>query len=208
MRNTLNSVLIFAAGAIIGSAVTWKFIKTKYEKMAQEEIDSVKEVYSRDRSEPEKDTEEEADIPKVSSSEQTTIMEYAKMLDGMGYTNYSSNSKSSIESTKKTHEKKARGPYVINPDEFGEPDDYSTVFLNYYADEVVAYDNDDEIFEDADKILGANFSDHFGDYEPDVVYIRNDEERCDYEICRDLRKYLDIIAESPHEAEDEWNGTT
>lgn len=209
MRNTLNSVFIFAAGAIIGSVVTWKFIKTKYEKMAQEEIDSVKEVYSRERSERHEDTDDGAETGETTTSEQMTIIDYAQKLDDLGYTNYAENSKSKVEKAKKATSNKATKPYVISPDEFGEPDDYSTVFLNYYADEVVAYDNDDEIFEDVENILGADFADHFGEYdEPDVVYIRNEEELCDYEICRDLRKYLDIIAESPHEAEDEWNETT
>ena len=45
MNNTFKNVLIFAAGAFIGSAVTWKLVKTKYEKIAQEEIDSVKDFY-------------------------------------------------------------------------------------------------------------------------------------------------------------------
>ena len=45
MKDTLNNVLIFAVGAAIGSAVTWKLLKTKYERIAQEEIDSVKEVF-------------------------------------------------------------------------------------------------------------------------------------------------------------------
>ena len=40
------NVLMFAAGAAIGSAVTWKVVKTKYERIAQEEIESVKEAYA------------------------------------------------------------------------------------------------------------------------------------------------------------------
>ena len=43
-----KNVLIFAAGAAIGSAVTWKLIKTKYEQIANEEIESVKEFFGRD----------------------------------------------------------------------------------------------------------------------------------------------------------------
>ena len=47
MKSTLNNVLIFAVGAAIGSAATWYFVKTKYERIAQEEIDSVKEEFSK-----------------------------------------------------------------------------------------------------------------------------------------------------------------
>ena len=44
--NKAFGIVIFAVGAVAGSAATWYFTKTKYEKIAQEEIDSVKEVFS------------------------------------------------------------------------------------------------------------------------------------------------------------------
>ena len=37
-RNMLVKAFIFVAGATIGSAVTWKVIKNKYEQITQEEI--------------------------------------------------------------------------------------------------------------------------------------------------------------------------
>ena len=45
--NKLSYLLAFAAGALIGSAATWYFVKDKYEKLAQEEIDSVKETFKK-----------------------------------------------------------------------------------------------------------------------------------------------------------------
>lgn len=45
----LSNVVIFAIGAAIGSLATWKFVKTKYEKIANEEIESVKEIFSKNR---------------------------------------------------------------------------------------------------------------------------------------------------------------
>lgn len=47
MNQKLINVLMFTAGAAIGSLVTWKVVKAKYEQIAQEEIDSVKETWSR-----------------------------------------------------------------------------------------------------------------------------------------------------------------
>ena len=46
MKNLLSKVFIFTAGAAIGSAVTWKLVKTKYEKLALEEVEAVREYYS------------------------------------------------------------------------------------------------------------------------------------------------------------------
>ena len=39
--------LIFAAGVAIGSVVTWLAVKKKYADMAQEEIDTVKDIYAK-----------------------------------------------------------------------------------------------------------------------------------------------------------------
>ena len=47
MNSTLKNLCVFAIGATIGSLVTWKLVKTKYEMIAQEEIDSVKEVFAK-----------------------------------------------------------------------------------------------------------------------------------------------------------------
>ena len=44
--NKLFGFAIFVAGLGIGSGATWIFAKKKYSKIAQEEIDSVKNPYS------------------------------------------------------------------------------------------------------------------------------------------------------------------
>ena len=44
-RTLLSNIAIFAAGAAIGSAVTWIFAKKKYERIADEEIESVKREF-------------------------------------------------------------------------------------------------------------------------------------------------------------------
>ena len=44
MYNGLKGTLIFVLGAAVGSAVTWKILKTKYDKIVQDEIDSFKET--------------------------------------------------------------------------------------------------------------------------------------------------------------------
>ena len=47
MNSKLVNAMMFAAGAVIGTAATWQYWKTKYEKIAQEEIESVKEAFSK-----------------------------------------------------------------------------------------------------------------------------------------------------------------
>ena len=81
---------------------------------------------------------------------------------------------------------------MISPDEFGEFEDYRTINLSYYADEVLA-DEDDNIIEDIEGTVGEESLSHFGEYDDDAVHVRNDRIKCDYEILLDERFYYTDI---------------
>ena len=85
-------------------------------------------------------------------------------------------------------------PYIITPEDFGEYG-YSTVSLTYYADDVLTYEDDDELIDNRDEIVGDDAVNHFGEYEDDSVFVRNDAKKCDYEILYDQRNYHDIYPE-------------
>ena len=91
-------------------------------------------------------------------------------------------------------------PYVISPEEFGEFEDYERISLSYYADQILA-DEDDEKVEDVDNVVGLESLIHFGEFEDDSVFVRNDRLKCDYEILLDQRTYSDIIRQRPHQME-------
>lgn len=198
MNNSIKNVFIFATGAIIGSVVTWKLLKTKYEQLAQEEIDSVKEVFSRGkRSEinPVDDwADDEGDNPVLRKS--VDISEYTKILQTKGHTDYSGSNKEGKE------EPQIDRPYVISPEEFGELDNYRTIGLTYFADGILADDSDDEIVEDVDNVVGFDSLNHFGKYDEEAVHVRNDAMKCDYEILKDRRKYSDVLRDKPYLRED------
>ena len=42
MKSSLSNLIMFTAGAAIGSVATWYFVKSKYEQIAQEEIEQAK----------------------------------------------------------------------------------------------------------------------------------------------------------------------
>lgn len=69
---------------------------------------------------------------------------------------------------------------VISPVELGDSD-YETITLKYYDDDILT-DERDEIIEDPVGIVGDDFKKHFGEYEDDCVYVRNDNLDVDYEI--------------------------
>lgn len=197
MNSILSKTIIFAVGAAIGSAVTWKLIKTKYEQIAQEEIDSVKEVFSK-RAE-----KAEEEYKKVTENMDVLSMypkgpfikpkEYVDTdTDRESYADYASRytSNNLTKPEKREEIDDVERPYVIAPEEFGELD-YETISLTYYEDGVLT-DDGDNIIEDVDDIVGEDSLNHFGEYEDDSVFVRNDARECDYEILMDTRRYYDI----------------
>jgi len=190
---------IFVVGAGIGSATTWFFVKKKYEQIAQEEIDSVKEVFSRrepGKVKPDTEFDEEPD--------QADVTEYVAKIQEQGYTNYSGISKenkNTAKEEKKEEPENMDSPYVISPDEFGDYEDYERISLTYYADQILA-DDDDELVDDIDDVVGFDSLTHFGDYEDDSVFVRNDRLKCDYEILMDRRAYSDAMKKKPYKMED------
>ena len=186
--NKLKAMFIFATGAAVGSVVTWKLLKTKYEQIAQEEIDSVKEAFfkSMDDEDDEMDCsdEDEEDEPEVST------MKYAAILQRENYSDVSEDSDEVV----------IDDPYVIPPEEFGERD-YEEISLTYYSDGILADENDD-IVEDVEKCVGFESLSHFGEYEDDSVFVRNERLEVDYEILLDTRKYSDIMKTRPRPMEE------
>lgn len=198
MSKTTGFVM-FVLGAAVGSVATWQYAKKKYEQIAQEEIDSVKEIFSRRESAVDVEiVTPEPQTAKVGKSEEKPdISEYAARLEREGYTNYSNASAGEKKEEQETMEMK---PYVISPDEFGEFEDYERISLSYYADHILA-DEDDEKVEDVDNVVGLESLAHFGEYEDDSVFVRNDRLKCDYEILLDQRTYSDVIKQRPHQTE-------
>lgn len=203
MNSTLKGVLIFVLGAAAGSLATWKLIEKKYKDIAQEEIDSVKDTFSKmkkneypDKLEDYPDFEEfddSDDVEEEPKSEQKIdrnnkpdIVEYAKILSEASYTNYAD--RQDKKEKKGVEPVEYERPYVISPDEFGEKDGYENVTLTYYADGVLT-DYFDNVISNIDEVVGFDSLDHFGEYEDDAVFVRNEKMETDYEILRDLRDF-------------------
>lgn len=198
MNDTLSKVFIFAIGGAIGAAVAWKILKDKYERLANEEIESVREYYANrntdkvDHDDAKSKTNEVKND--VSVTDHTTIREYAAKLAEGGYTDYTEPKPERKEADNLTK------PYVITPEEFGDSD-YETISLTYYSDGTLA-DEIDEPVEDVDAIVGSDSLTRFGEYEDDAVFVRNDSLKADYEILLDNRKYSDVVNVNPYRSEE------
>ena len=197
MNRKLSAALLFTAGVAVGSLVTWRYFKSKYE-VVEDEIEEKTE---------EAEGESEEEDPEVLESKMSykkpPLKEYVKMVETNGYV-----PKTHMEEVEdeiangEWDDKDVYEPYIIRPEEYGELHAYETLSLNYYADGVLTDELDNPI-EDVESLVPADFADHFGEYEDDVVHVRNDNLECDYEILRDLRKFTDVVGEYPYPTEDE-----
>lgn len=187
MNNGTSLITAFVIGAAAGACLSWYALKKKYERIAQKEIDSVKSTYGKR----EISISDEKEESKPSASvEKPDIAEYAALLHKEGYSRNYTEFATKHEEKKEKKEKKVDKPYVISPEEFGEFDEYEKISLIYYADGILA-DEDNELVDDADDIVGEDSLNHFGEYEEDTVFVRNDRLKCDYEIMRDERSFSD-----------------
>lgn len=192
------NVLMFAAGAVIGSAVTWKILETKFEQRIQEEIETVKEAFiemNRTEETESEDEEEEAseeyhqvnwdeleDLDEDETDED--LEEYAEL------TNLYSSEKGGAEKVE------VKKPYVISPYDFDE-NGFRTMELTYYEDGILE-DENHEIVTDVDDLLGKGSLNTFGDYEEDSVFVRNEKLGIDFQILRDPRTYEEATGNTPN----------
>lgn len=226
MNKTLISAIMFTTGAAIGSLVTWKVVETKYSRIAQEEIDSVKEEYKRvmdlRRKEVElcrkassvsqNDSEEETndeyypddDERDFTHSEQEQI-DYYKLISkyhGTGDTIEGVDEPEEVDYGKEGDEGSedlvqfVNGPYVISPEEFGDEPGFNSQALDYFADGVLADGWGVEL--DLDETIGEDAIKHFGEYVDDIVYVRNERTEIDYEVTRDPRTYEEAVRTNPN----------
>ena len=211
MNNKVFGAIIFTAGAIIGSLVTWKVIKTKYEDIAQEEIDSVKEEYTRlmvsmkkklndsvtYKDDNNEDDRSEKDTDNIDDSIMTNYNEIVKSYR-------SSNDEENTQNEKEGEEKEEdndgvsymEATYVISRDDFGSVSGYNVEPLDYFADGILADGWGVEL--DIAETIGEDAIHHFGDYDDDVVYVRNEQTKLEYEVTRDPRTYAEAVRTNPN----------
>ena len=180
MNSILSKVVLFAAGATVGSAVTWKLVKDKYERMAQEDIEAVREFYSSKKQDSLEDDPE--DVVVEECDEPTPREVYSEVVNDLGYGDLSS------EKIIEEEDDDVSEPYVISPSEYGEMG-YETESLWYYEGDGIVTTYFGELIEDVDELVGPDFADHYGEYEEDSVHVRNDKLKIDYEILRDLSSF-------------------
>lgn len=181
--------IIFAAGALTGSAAAYIFLKEKFAQKSQDEIDSVIQAFRGEEpqsvienpAEPAQSFTEKSSIDEMTATYQTKLRDYRKAFEAK-------------TKEDEMRERTASIPYVISPSEVNF-DEYDSTELIYYADGVLA-DTDDHVVTDIPGMVGDALQ-HFGEYEDDSVLVNNDRLKLCIEIIRDSRTYKDVTGVAP-----------
>ena len=209
MNKSIFGVVGFVLGATAGSLVTWKLIEKKYMDMADEEIQSVKEMY---RAKTNRVTDDEVRyISKQFVEEERSQIHYEpddtgkELVDKLNnltasyasddkpdYTAYSQAKQTESTAKPAAPEVEQMVPYIIDPTEYGEFSEYEQRELTYYKDGIIC-ENDTDIVDQDDIFGNLDVGDHFGEYEANRVFVRDDKRKVDYEILRDERTFMEVL---------------
>lgn len=160
------ALLGLAFGFVAGASAAYLYLKNQ---MPEEVTEFV----------PVKDDRWE-ESPETDKDEKEEDLDKANII--MAKNSYSQYYDEKVEAKKDEIEQRMKSkPYIISPSEVGNIPGYDKFTLKYYKDGVLL-DDANEPLDDIESIVGDRFMTHFGEYEEDTVYVRNDRTQADYEI--------------------------
>lgn len=91
-------------------------------------------------------------------------------------------------------------PYIIPEDTYMQDEEYEKVSLTYFAGDDVLMEEDESVVSNPDDILGPDALTKFGEQsnDPDIVFVRNEKLRIDYEVTQQQNTFAEeILGEVP-----------
>lgn len=179
----MKQVLYFSLGAIVGSGVTLLCVRKHYAKKADAEISAIKEAYGAS----------EAEVCEDSCKEnfEEVKEEYEKIIYKNGYNGEDDAEDSYIIHDEYPREERASKPYVIGPDLYSEDfHGFDKCVLVYWRGNDMLLTDEQEIM-DIETTIGRSSLEHFGEYESDTVFVRNERLGCDFEVLLEEGSYAE-----------------
>lgn len=181
-----------ALGSGIGVGITYIYMKDKFEARLNEEVNALKAHYvERDRELAKKNEERKRELEEkiYSDDEINEFVDYTKLY----YTNKTTDKESVIsynEAITNTEDISAAAEIISDVD-WDDPDfdNYRKVSVDYFEDGAIFESLSGEELDGFELIAGDEWKGAFGEYTPNVVYVRNHDLKTDYEI---------IEQEGPH----------
>lgn len=174
MNKTIRDILIFMAGFGTGAFFMHMAFQKKYQDYYNERYEVERENLKQKEADMEKTIEDRA----TQKSFEQLAGKYRTESDPEDVV---------------THE----DIEIIEPDCFGERDDYETKFLTYYADGKLVFDTGGGPIDEDDipNLIGTEALKRIGEFEPSAIHVRNNNYHEDYEILQVHQNYADLFSE-------------
>lgn len=200
MNNSLKTIISFTLGAVLAGGATWFVTKRYYENIFDEQLEPARQdlINALKKVEDDKREKEVKDdyVDRANKyNTVTTIDNVEKKPVDTHKTDYTKPSE--------VKEEEIPAVQIISEDDFGMEEDYEQISLEYYRDGILT----DELgapVENPNETVGTEYR-KLLQYD-DTVYVRNNNLKCDFEICRNLETFKEIEV-PPEEEEEEWEDT-
>jgi hypothetical protein len=189
--NMIKPVGLIVAGGVVGGVIGYflgGLIVDQLRKRAKEDEEAERSLSSEE--------------PKhgVVTVREVTKQDYTKFAKGelselvKPYT-------SSIDEESKKANAKPEKIMIISLDAFESDRGFNKEPIAYYEDDTTFANTQEEIIDDPVSIFGPNVHLHFGEEsdDPDIVYVRNENNGVDYEITRVHNSYSIVVMGMPPE---------
>ena len=192
MKETLIRVAIFSVGVGVGVAASWRYLDNKYQKLADEEIESCKKAFNKPRvifteKDIVTDPEKHVEIDTLNGN----VYSASVQLETKTYSDYYAPKK--VEEAK-TLSPREDEPFDISVEEYEEDTEFLKVTLNLYLEDgTLIYEETEEIANEADTVGTENLDD-FARSGFASAYFRNPKNNIDYEVIKVDGSYRELIA--------------
>lgn len=170
----LRELSCFGIGAAVGCVGTYMLLKNRYEAMVKEADEAAMEFIKK-RSGEDKEPSHGDNKPEVKHSE--TVTNYNKIRESI------------IDDGNKVEDNK---PYQISEQEFVEDDEeFDKVSLEYYTEGEGLYEGS-EYIPNVEDVVGEDNLNVLHGADIEVMYVRNEDLKTDYEVSKIVGKYTDV----------------
>lgn len=208
------------AGGLLGVFLSRDHYKTKYRALAEDEIESVKDVFRRQAKDGEYTSPASTlealhgETVIVTQSESPLLLRQTEIIREQGYVmvegeRYDGGGEpNDNEDEGESNEQQIRNifdpnglparvpgrPYVITVEEYMTDDSYEKISLAYYDGDNTLADERDKIIPEITKVIG-DATDHFGvgSNDPVIVYVKNEAMGTMFEVVKDEQSYQELI---------------
>ena len=219
MKTNTKILLSFLGGAAIGALICFAILKEKYEELANEEIENIKDYYQKEMEKIDDAYEEELD--NLINTMNRDMYEHDKREGTKTYVDYVKkyspdeivkdkyydmpypdvidedyHEDDELPEDPPENDLQYEKPFVISREEFDEEyPHFDKITITYYAEDDVLADEQDEIIPDIEAVVGYDSLSRFGDMSDDdcVVYVRNGRLGADYEIILTQESYSESV---------------